>query len=43
VNDFRFAEYHKFGSESRMLADFEEVPTGKDGGTEGSQPQTRPQ
>jgi hypothetical protein len=29
VNDFRFAEYHKFGSESRMLAGFEEVPDQK--------------
>jgi hypothetical protein len=26
VNDFSFSEYHKFGSESRMLTGFEEIP-----------------
>jgi len=24
VNDFAFSDYHKFGSESRMLSGFEE-------------------
>jgi hypothetical protein len=26
VNDFTFGEYHKFGSESRILTGFEEMP-----------------
>jgi VWFA-related protein len=29
VNDFSFSDYHKFGSESRILAGFEEVPESK--------------
>jgi hypothetical protein len=29
LNDFTFSDYHKFGSESRMLAGFEEVPESK--------------
>ncbi len=40
VNDFRFTEFHKFGSESRMLAGFEEVPDpGIDGGKQPVKPQ----
>ncbi len=30
VNDFTFSEYHKFGSESRILAGFEEAPAEAD-------------
>jgi hypothetical protein len=26
VSDFGFGEYHKFGSESRVLAGFDEIP-----------------
>lgn len=32
LNDFNFDGYHKFGSESRMLAGFEEVPESKSTG-----------
>ena len=33
LNDFTFSGYHKFGSESRMLAGFEEVPESKSTGS----------
>ncbi len=43
VNDFRFTEFHKFGSESRMLAGFEEVPSGKEPETDGGKQPAKPQ
>ena len=39
MNDFRFAEYHRFGSESRM---FEEVPDEKAPAGDGTKPPAKP-
>jgi len=42
VNDFTFSEYHKFGSESRILTGFEEIPDSNGSGSDKSKPATRP-
>jgi hypothetical protein len=43
VNDFSFSEYHKFGSESRMLTGFEEIPDTNPPKSGVSQRPTKPQ
>jgi len=42
VNDFAFSDYHKFGSESRILTGFEEIPDSNGSGSDKSKPATRP-
>jgi hypothetical protein len=42
VNDFTFSDYHKFGSEPRILAGFEEAPDADGSGSKGSKPATEP-
>jgi VWFA-related protein len=43
LNDFSFTDYHKFGSESRMLTGFEEVPDPQAPPRQSAAPPSKPQ
>jgi hypothetical protein len=43
VNDFSFNDYHKFGSESRMLTGFDEIPDTNPPKSGAAQPPAKPQ
>ena len=43
VSEFSFSEYHKFGSESRVLAGFDEIPDNEGRKSRPNQPKPKPQ